>query len=241
MSRAVGRKSLPIRRLRRSELPVDTTTLARYLIGKTLVHETPRGRMSGRIVETEAYLVGDAAAHAFIGKTKRNQAMFLARGHSYVYFIYGNWHAINVSSEEEGVGAAVLIRALEPLEGIPLMTRRRKGAREHELCRGPGRLSTAMAIDRRLDGLDLCARGPIWLGTAVRPARTGRHRRPVRAAPTPAGCRGVGRIGRSVRIGITKEAHRLLRFYERENPCVSGPRYLSRGSPRSGGPKHMRR
>src|ERR1700688_1583755 len=94
-----------IRRLRRSELPIDTATLARYLIGKTLVHETSQGRMSGRIVETEAYVVGDAAAHSFIGKTKRNQSLFLERGHAYVYFIYGNWYSINVSGEAEGVGA----------------------------------------------------------------------------------------------------------------------------------------
>jgi DNA-3-methyladenine glycosylase len=195
-----------IRRLRRSELPSNTVQLARNLIGKTLVRVTPQGRMSGRIVETEAYLVGDAAAHSFIGKTKRNQSTFLKRGHAYVYFIYGNWYSLNVSSESEGVGAAVLFRALEPLDGIDLMQRRRRGAPVHDLCRGPGRLATAMAIDRRLDGLDLCAPGPIWLGSAVRP---------------------VGRIGRSVRIGITKEAHRLLRFYERGNPCVSGPKKLN--------------
>jgi DNA-3-methyladenine glycosylase len=190
-----------MRRLRRSELPNDTVKLARYLIGKTLVRQTPQGRMSGRIVETEAYIVGDAAAHSFIGKTKRNQSTFLKRGHAYVYFVYGNWYAINVSSEIEGVGAAVLIRALEPLEGIDLMKRRRPGAALHELARGPGCLTTALRIDRRFDGLDLCAPGPVWLGAADKPA---------------------GRIGRSVRIGITKNAHPLLRFYERGNPCVSG-------------------
>jgi DNA-3-methyladenine glycosylase len=196
---------LRMHRLRRSELPVDTTRLARYLIGKTLVHDTPKGRMAGRIVETEAYPIGDAAAHSFIGKTKRNQSTFLERGRAYVYFIYGNWHAINVSAETEGVGGAALIRALEPLEGIFLMKRRRPHAAEHELCRGPGCLATAMAIDRRYDGVDLCAQGPIWLGAATQK---------------------TGRIGRSVRIGITKEAHRPLRFYERGNPCVSGPRRL---------------
>src|SRR5256885_14004761 len=127
-----------MRRLRRSELPTDTVQLARYLIGKTLVHDTSQGRMSGRIVETEAYVVGDAAAHSFIGKTKRNQSLFLEHGHAYVYFIYGNWHAINVSGETEGVGAGILIRALEPLEGIDLMKRRGPGAARHELARGPG-------------------------------------------------------------------------------------------------------
>lgn len=196
---------MSMRRLRRPELPIDTVALARYLIGKTLVRDTPQGRMSGRIVETEAYLVGDAAAHSFTGKTKRNQSMFLKRGHAYVYFIYGNWHAINVASEAEGIGAAVLLRALEPLEGMALMKRRRPGVAPHALARGPGCLTTALRIDRRYDGIDLCAPGPIWLGAAVRPA---------------------GRIGRSVRVGITKNAHPLLRFYERGNPCVSGPARL---------------
>ncbi len=107
-----------IRRLRRSDLPVDTVKLARYLIGKTLVHDLPQGRLSGRIVETEAYVVGDAAAHAFRGQTPRNRSLFLERGRAYVYFVYGCWHMLNVSSERPGIGAGVLLRALEPLEGI---------------------------------------------------------------------------------------------------------------------------
>ena len=194
-----------IRRLQRSELPLDTKTLARYLIGKTLVHDLPRGRLSGRIVETEAYMIGDAASHAFRAKTARNRSMFLERGHAYVYFIYGTWFAINVASETEGVGAAVLLRALEPLEGIPLMQRRRPHAERYALMRGPGCLTTAMRINRRCDGIDLCGPGPLWLGSSAK--RT-------------------GRIGKSVRIGITKEAQRLLRFYEIGNPCVSGPKRL---------------
>src|SRR5439155_24194004 len=155
MSSAAVKGLFRVRRMRRSELPVNTVKLARYLIGKTLVHDTPQGRLSGRIVETEAYPVGDAAAHSFRGKTARNQSMFLDRGHAYVYFIYGNWHAINVASERKDVGAAVLLRALEPLEGIVLMQRHRSGAREHDLARGPGRLTTALDIDRRYDGVDL--------------------------------------------------------------------------------------
>src|ERR1700704_3209860 len=116
----------PPRRLRRADLPIDTAALARFLIGKTLVHEHPAGRMSGRIVETEAYVVGDAAGHAFRGETPRNRSLFLKRGHAYVYFIYGCWHALNVSGESTGVGAGVLLRAREPLEGIALMQRRRR-------------------------------------------------------------------------------------------------------------------
>ena len=92
-----------LRRLRRAELPADTATLARFLIGKILVHDHPQGRLSGRIVETEAYVVGDAAGHAFRGPTLRNRSLFLERGHAYVYFVYGCWHALNVSGESAGI------------------------------------------------------------------------------------------------------------------------------------------
>src|SRR5277367_5301800 len=109
------------RRLARSDLPVDTVSLARYLIGKTVVHDSPKGRVSGRIVETEAYLVGDEAAHSYRGPTRRNRSLFLEHGHAYVYFVYGKWFSLNVSGENEGVGAGVLTRALEPIEGVPVM------------------------------------------------------------------------------------------------------------------------
>jgi len=196
----------PPRRLRRSELPADTATLARFLIGKTLVREHSSGRMSGRIVETEAYVLGDAACHAFRGVTARNRALFLDRGHAYVYFIYGCWHALNVSGETAGVGAGVLVRAIEPLEGISLMQQHRGVAREVDLARGPGRLAAALAIDRGYNGVDLCAASPLWLGAAVRPP---------------------GRVGRSARIGISRETERKLRFFERDNAYVSGPRRLN--------------
>jgi DNA-3-methyladenine glycosylase len=192
-------------RLTRRALPSDTVKLARYLIGKTLVRELPKGRIIGRIVETEAYLPHDAACHAFKGPTQRNRSLFLRHGHAYVYFIYGNHFMLNMSSESEGIGAGVLLRALEPLAGIPLMKRGRSHLALNDLTRGPGRLAAALRVDMRLDGLDLCARGPLWLGAAMKP---------------------VGRIGRSVRIGINRDAHRRLRFYERGNPCVSGPKSL---------------
>jgi DNA-3-methyladenine glycosylase len=195
----------PPRRLRRAELPADTATLARFLIGKTLVHDDSAGRVSGRIVETEAYVIGDAACHAFRGLTPRNRALFLDRGHAYVYFIYGCWHALNVSGESAGVGAGVLVRAIEPLEGIDVMRRRRGVERDLDLARGPGRLAAALDIDRRYDGEDLCAGGPLWLGAGIGPP---------------------GRIGRSPRIGISREIERKLRFFERDNPYVSGPRRL---------------
>ena len=200
-----SKAGVPIRRILRAELPVETVKLARFLIGKTLVHDLAGGRLSGRIVETEAYVAGDAAAHVFRGPTPRNRSLYLEHGHAYVYFVYGSWYMMNISSEPEGVGSGVLLRALEPLEGIALMKRRHGGARLQDLARGPGRLATAMRIDRRLDGADLCAGGPLWLGTAVRP---------------------TGPIGKSQRIGLTKEVSRLLRFYERGNPFVSGPKRL---------------
>jgi len=193
---------LRLRRLRRAELPVDTATLARYLIGKTLVRDAPEGRTSGRIVETEAYVPGDASGHAFVGETNRNRSLFLRRGHAYVYFIYGMHFSVNVSGERAGIGAGVLLRALEPIEGTAIMRARRGVGRLTDLARGPGRLAEAMNIDRELDGVDLCARNPLWLAAEVR-------------AP--------GRIVRSVRIGISKETTRRLRFYEAGNPHVSGP------------------
>jgi DNA-3-methyladenine glycosylase len=197
-----------IRRLRRSELPVDTVELARYLIGKTLVHDLPRGRLSGRIVETEAYPIGDAAGHAFCGLTPRNRSLFLAHGHSYVYFAYGSCWMPNVSSEKAGVGGGVLLRAAEPIEGLSRMMRNRGVSRLRDIARGPGRLAAAMQIDKRLDGVDLCSRtSPLWLGAATRP---------------------TGIIGITTRIGLTREAHRKLRFYEHASPFVSGPRHLLR-------------
>jgi DNA-3-methyladenine glycosylase len=199
-----ARKSHPlrVRRLRRSELPPNTVALARFLIGKTLVHDLPRGRVSGRIVETEAYPVGDAAGHAFTGRSLANNSLFLAHGTAYVRFTYGSCWLFNVASEAAGVGAGVLIRALEPLEGIGLMERHRGRVRPRDLARGPGRLTQALGIDKALDGLDLCSPGAtIWLGSAVG---------------------GRAKIGVSTRIGITRDADRLLRFYEVGNPFISG-------------------
>src|SRR5580704_7771676 len=155
-----------LRRLRRAELPVDTVKLARYLIGKIVVHDVAEGRLSGRIVETEAYPIGDPAGHAFRGKTPGNRSMFLGRGHAHVYFVYGSSFMLNVISEIRGVGGGVLLRALEPLEGIDRMQRSRFTTRLIDLARGPGRLTEAMRIDLRQNGLDLCAAGPLWLATA---------------------------------------------------------------------------
>ena len=150
--------------LPRAELPVDTVSLARYLIGKILVRTLPEGLAGGRIVETEAYEIGDLAGHAYRGMTRRNRALFLERGHAYVYLAYGTAYMLNVSSETAGIGAGVLIRALEPRDGIPIMQGNRQIERLRDLARGPGRLTAALRVDRWLDGLDLCREGPLWLG-----------------------------------------------------------------------------
>ena len=192
--------------LARAELPIDTVSLARYLIGKILRRELPEGVVSGRIVETEAYVVGDAAGHAFRGMTKRNRSLFLERGRAYVYLAYGSSYMLNVSSETPGIGAGVLIRALEPLEGVPVMRLNRGIESLRDLARGPGRLTAALRVDRRLDGLDLCREGPLCL---------------------EGGDREPGEIGQSIRIGISRNANRLLRFYLRDSPFVSGPRSLN--------------
>ena len=170
------------------------------------MRELPEGVASGRIVETEAYVVGDAAGHAYRGMTPRNRSLFLEPGRAYVYLAYGVSFMLNVSSEAAGIGAGVLIRALEPLDGVAIMQRNRGLERLRDLARGPGRLAAALRIDRSLDGLDLCREGPLWLA------------RDDRAA---------GEIGRSVRIGVSRDADRLLRFYLRGSPFVSGPQSLN--------------
>ena len=169
------------------------------------MRELPEGVASGRIVEIEAYVVGDAAGHAYRGMTQRNRSLFLERGHAYVYLAYGSSYLLNVSSEMRGIGAGVLIRALEPLDGIPIMRLNRGIERLRDLARGPGRLSAALRVDRRLDGVDLCREGPLWLGR-------GDHE--------------SVEIEQSTRIGISRDANRLLRFYLRDSPFVSGPRSL---------------
>ena len=187
--------------------------LARYLIGKVVIHDTEDGRLSGRIVETEAYPVGDSAGHAFRGETRRNASLFLGPGHAYVYFAYGSSFMLNVTSEAVGIGAGVLLRALEPLQGIDRMERFRGGASLLDLARGPGRLAQAMQIDFTQNGLDLCAAGALWLATTTQK---------------------TGPIGESVRIGLTRNVDRKLRFYERGNPYVSGPKRLRERTPLRG-------
>ncbi len=171
------------------------------------MRELPEGLAGGRIVETEAYVLGDAASHAYRGKTPRNGVLFLEPGRVYVYLAYGVSFMLNVSSEPAGVGAGVLIRAIEPTFGVAIMQRNRPVERLKDLTRGPGRLCAALDIDLRLNGLDLCQTGPLWLGVAIEAATS---------------------IGVSKRIGITRDAERLLRFYVPGNIFVSGRQALNR-------------
>ncbi len=197
----------PLEVIPRSALPAGAVAFARYLIGKLVVRETLDGVVSGRVVETEAYPVGDAAGHGFRGETASNRVLFLEPGHAHVYLAYGVSYMLNVSAEAAGLGAGVLFRALEPLEGVEIMQRNRGGhVPLRDLARGPGRLAKALTVDMRLDGVDLCRKGPIWL------ADDGA------AAP---------QIGVSTRIGLSKETERPLRFYARGSRFLSGPKSLS--------------
>ena len=169
--------------------------------------EVAEGVAAGFIVETEAYVVDDPAGHAYSGVTRRNKALFLERGHAYVYLAYGVSFMLNVSTEKPGVGAGVLIRAIEPTFGITIMERNRDVDRVRDLARGPGRLCAALGIDRRLDGIDLCQAGPLWLGSDGQAS---------------------DEIGQSKRIGITRAADSPLRFYVRGNRFVSGSQAFNR-------------
>jgi DNA-3-methyladenine glycosylase len=172
--------------------------VARALLGKVITHE----QTSGRIVETEAYLgTGDLAAHSANGITPRTQVIFGSPGRAYVYFIYGMYECLNVICEPEGVAGCVLIRALEPISGVGAMQKRRPSAtRMEDLANGPGKLTRALGIDRRLNGADL-TKGPLIVGS------------PDREEPFE--------IGVSKRIGITKSADLPLRFYVQGNRFVS--------------------
>jgi DNA-3-methyladenine glycosylase len=188
-------------RLTRRALPIATVALARYLLGKRLVHATARGRLAGRIVETEAYPPGDPTGYARPGLTTSNAPLFAARGHAYVRMVYGACLTLNLAAEIDGVGAAVLIRALEPAEGLELMRAHCPAVRIADLTRGPGRLCAALGIGRELSGIDVCADGPLWLERDGPPAD----------------------VQVSTRIGLSRDQHRRLRFLERGSRFVSVP------------------
>lgn len=174
------------------------------LIGCRLVCETEGLRVSGRIVETEAYLgQEDAASHAFRGPTPRSQLMFGPAGRAYVYLIYGVHHCLNVVTGAEGEGQAVLIRAVEPVTGVGIMQQRRGRQAVWELANGPGKLCQAFAIDRSFNGHDLLSGSTLWLQP--------RHSPPPNILFGP-------------RIGVRGDEQALTaprRFWEQDNPHVS--------------------
>jgi DNA-3-methyladenine glycosylase len=176
--------------------------VARACLGQILVH----GAAAGRIVEVEAYLgTEDRAAHAWSGITPRTRVIFGPPGHAYVYIIYGMYECLNFVAEPAGQAGCVLIRALEPLAGIPIMRRRRPTAKRLEdLASGPGKLTLAMGITRKLNGADLVT-GPLQVRRPLEPS-------PVEIHTTP-------------RIGITHCADWPLRF------LAAGNRFVSRNTP----------
>ena len=154
-------------RLTRDFFGRETLTLARELLGQRLVRVIEGQRLSGRIVEVEAYIgEEDAACHASAGRTERTEVMYGPPGHAYVYFIYGMYHCLNVVAEQEGFPAAVLIRAIEPEEGLEVMRTNRPGRPDMELTDGPGKLCQALGIDLRLNGVDLCTSDELFLERA---------------------------------------------------------------------------
>ncbi len=181
-----------------------TEDVARALIGLYLCRESEEGLVSGKIVETEAYLSeNDPACHASRGRTRRNAAMFDHPGKAYVYLIYGKYYCFNVVTRPEGTGEAVLIRAVEPAAGIDIMKKRRGlDCETTNLANGPGKLCRAFAIDKIFDGHDLQEK-PLYLADS---STTDVH---MRIIATP-------------RIGISSAQDKLLRF------IVNGSKYLSR-------------
>lgn len=196
-------------RLPRSFYRRDSIHLARRLLGQRLVRVLDGQRLGGTIVETEAYLgVPDRAAHTFGGRhTARNASMWLDGGHAYVYFTYGMHHCLNVVAGQTGEPIAVLLRAIEPTEGLERMYRHRPAARtDADLCSGPGKLCAALGIDRQLDGADLTTSTELFIEQVRR-----------RSVPLTA-------IATSPRIGVAyagEWASRPLRFHLRDNPHVS--------------------
>ena len=193
----------------------DTLTVARALLGQRLVRHMDGQRIAGRIVETEAYIgQEDLACHAARGRTERNAAMFEAGGHAYVYFIYGMHYCFNVVTEREGFGAAVLVRALEPCEGMAQMRLRRGGRDGTELANGPARLCYALGIDRALNGVDMVTSEKLWIECDL-------------AVPDD-------RVATGPRVGVRGDERALTvpwRFWIRGNPYVSRSQVASGSKP----------
>jgi len=181
----------------------NTVKVAHDLLGKQLVRTRKGARLTGRIVEVEAYRGSDdPASHAFRGPTPRNAPMFGEPGHAYIYFTYGNHYCLNVTTQASGIPGAVLIRAIEPLDGEVFMRRLRPNVSEGALTNGPGKLTQALGIDRSLNEVDMTSLGPLFI--------TNLHEEHFK-------------ISRSPRIGITAGKDRLWRF------CILENRYVSKG------------
>ena len=191
-------------RLGRQFFEGDTAVVGKRLLGCTLVRITGRRRVAGRIVEVEAYRgTEDPASHAYRGMTKRNRVMFGEPGHAYVYFTMGMHWCLNVTTEEPGTAGAVLVRALEPLEGIEIMRERRGKQPLEELANGPAKLTQALGIDGGMNGENLAESQRLFLETGQR----------------------AEEVGTSSRVGISRGTEHKWRFF------LEGNRFVSRGKP----------
>lgn len=197
-------------RLTRRFFEDTAPSVARAILGAVLVRVVGGRRLSGRIVEAEAYRgSGDPASHAFRGRTMRNSVMFGEPGHAYLYFTYGNHWCLNLTTEPLGRPAAVLLRALEPLEGLGTMMKNRGVDDERQVTNGPGKLTKALGIGGEFNGEDVVSSERLFLEE---------------------GLSGL-RIGRSSRVGITTGTERPWRFF------VMGNRFVSGGRPASIAPR----
>jgi DNA-3-methyladenine glycosylase len=198
-----------MRPLPRSFYQPSAEVVAPLLLGHWLVRNLPGGPCGGPIVETEAYLTDDPASHGFGGERVRNRPLYGPPGYGYVYLIYGFHCCFNAVCQRAGCAEAVLIRAIEAEGGLETMRQNRKAATVFALTNGPGKLCAALAIDRKLDGVDLCdASSPVFIARNPSHARFRRHRGPVVI---------------STRIGLTKAAHLPLRFCLGSSPFISRP------------------
>ncbi len=180
--------------------------MARELLGCRLVRVLDGERLSGEIVETEAYRgKRDPASHAYRGKTKRNEVMFGPAGHSYVYFTMGMHYCLNITTEPEGTPAAVLVRALVPLEGVEEMKRRRAVQEVSRLATGPGNLTKALGVDMRLNNEDMTTSSKLFVERGE----------------------AVNEVGVSPRIGVSAGRSFKWRFYVKGSPFVSKGRPIS--------------
>lgn len=188
------------RKLKRGFYNRPTLSVAKDLLGKHLVVKDGKKILSGKIVEAEAYIGSDdPACHAHRGMTPRNRVMFGPPGHAYIYFTYGMYHCLNLVTEKEGFPAAVLIRAIEPVQGVELMMKRRKTKSMKNLTSGPGKLCQALGLDRSLNGADLCSE-EIWVED--RKEKT-------------------GKIKSTSRVGVTNGKNKKWRFYISDSEFVS--------------------